>query len=183
MTGVLTAVVVVLAFVQGVTLLALREVSARQRRLAALVSATPVVGEDRATLVAHGAPAPRVDARTTSGRSVDDLFDGDDEVLVAFVSPGCTGCEEERSGLARAIATRASLGRTSLVVVSETRSRIGDYERDFPGAEIVADGVQDGPVFTAFGVRAVPEHLLVVDRVVVHADRSPGPDAVAGIRD
>lgn len=108
-----------------------------------------------------GARVPAFAAQTSRGAvNSDELFA--DDTLLAFVSPGCVGCEEDRPRLIAELRRRAEAGQASVVVVTESGTRMREYESTYGAlAQVVADGPAEGPVTTAFAVRAYPSYALV----------------------
>lgn len=170
MTAVLIVLVAALAISQVALLFAFRELAGRVRRLRRLVQldATTKDGRPPEPTVLADAPAPETAAVTTGGRALNTLT-AEGEVLLAFVSPGCIGCEQDRPQLVRTIAERAERGTRTVVVVSEEPDRIASFESDYSGADVIADGSDQGPVHDAYGVSAVPAYCLVSAGTVVGA--------------
>ncbi len=113
-----------------------------------------------------GARVPAFAAQTSRGTINSDELTADD-TLFAFVSPGCVGCEEDRPRLTAELRRRAEAGQVSVVVVTESSTRIREYESTYGAlAQVVADGPVDGPVTTAFAVRAYPSYALVREGVL-----------------
>lgn len=107
-----------------------------------------------------GSPVPAFAAQTSRGPVTSDGLA--DDTLFAFVSPGCVGCEEDRPRLIAELRRRAAAGQASVVVVTESSARIREYESAYGAlAQVVADGPVNGPVTTAFAVRAYPSYALV----------------------
>lgn len=170
MTALLIVLVAVLCVSQIALLFAFRELAGRVRRLRHLVQldATTQDGRPPEPTVLAGAPAPETAAVTTGGSALDTLT-SDGEVLLAFVSPGCIGCEQDRPQLVRTIAERTERGARTIVVVSEEPERIASFVTDYAGADVVADGSDQGPVHDGYGVGVVPAYCLVSGGTVVGA--------------
>lgn len=157
---VLVTVVIVLTVLVAVDLVLTAAVMRRLREHDAVLRA-PLVRPPNSPTLPVGSRVPEFAAQTSRGAvNSDELLA--DNTLFAFVSPGCVGCEEDRPRLTAELRRRADAGQTSVVVVTESSTRIREYESTYGAlAQVVADGPVDGPVTTAFAVRAYPSYALV----------------------
>lgn len=169
MVVLLTVLVVALAVTQALALVGLRKLGREVSEL----RHPPMPPDARPDAIREPAigvatVVPEVAAVTTDGRELDALL-RDGQVLIAFTSPNCIGCEQARPALVARIAERAEAGLATVVVAAEGPARIAAVLSDYPGAAVVADGSRSGELSQVFGVSATPAYSLVEGGTVLGA--------------
>ncbi len=161
----LVTVVIILTVLVAVDLVLTAAVMRRLREHDVALR-VPAVQPATSPALPVGSRVPAFAAQTSRGTVNSDELIADD-TLFAFVSPGCVGCEEDRPRLTVELRRRAEAGQASVVVVTESSARIREYESTYGSlARVVADGPVDGPVTSAFAVRAYPSYALVREGVL-----------------
>ncbi|MGD7790258.1 peroxiredoxin family protein [Propionibacteriaceae bacterium Y1700] len=134
--------------------------------------------EPTAPTIRPGSPVPPLGLTTADGRPLSQIL-AEGRWLVAFVSPGCEGCEQERPVLTEWADSHAARGERVAVVVTESSQRIDAFVADYPFAVVAADGVGDGEAISAFGVATFPSYVRIADGAVTStALELPGHEVV-----
>lgn len=134
--------------------------------------------------LAVGQPVPEFSVMSTDGVELTRSWFDDATTVVAFVAPGCQGCDEQRSALDNYLAAAGAAGVQRVVAVSAFGGEDGSGEivQGFEGtARVVVGGPGDG-LEAAFAVTAFPSHFLVGPDLTVLATSGavaalPAPEA------